>query len=121
MASPLLFWTIIVIASSKHPLHGNHFCSLQVPFHRLLSEHLTRSIRSIWTIQALLLLCLWPFPVANQLDDPSWEFCGIAVAAALKMGLDECPVPWGESIRPTPVELTWRLKTWLGCFLVSTK
>lgn len=87
----------------------------------MLSEYLTCSIRSIWTIQALLLLCLWPFPVENQLDDPSWEYCGIAVAAALKMGLDGSPANWGVAIQPTTDELTCRLKTWLGCFAVSTK
>lgn len=87
----------------------------------MLSEYLTRSIRSIWTIQALLLLCLWPFPVASQLDDPSWEYCGMAVAAALKMGLDDSPASWGEAIRPSSDELTWRSKTWLGCLCVSTK
>lgn len=87
----------------------------------MLSNVMTRSIRSTYTIQALLLLCLWPFPVQSQLDDPSWEYCGMAVAAALKMGLEDRPVSWGQTVRPSPDEHIPRLKAWLGCFVVSTE
>ncbi|KAK9234060.1 hypothetical protein V1525DRAFT_422593 [Lipomyces kononenkoae] len=86
----------------------------------LLSETLLRSIRSVYVIQSLLLLCLWPFPIKNQIHDPSWNYCGIAVAAALQMGLHQTEANWEYGFRDlSSVDLDIRLTTWLGCFLVS--
>lgn len=118
--SPLLFWTVIVISVRTHPLHSAQFESLQAPFRRLLSGYLVNSIRSIYTIQALLLLCLWPFPVAKQPEDPSWDYCGMAVAATFKMGLDDSQSSWTDASEPPGDDAMWRLKTWLGSFVVST-
>ncbi|GAD96987.1 conserved hypothetical protein [Paecilomyces variotii No. 5] len=118
--SPLLFWTVVIISIRKHPLHCAHFQYLKAPFKRLLSDYLVASIRSVYTIQALLLLCLWPFPVEKQTDDPSWEYCAVAVAAVFKMGLDDSQTSWIDASEPPSDNLACRLKTWLGCFIVST-
>ncbi|KAJ8103699.1 hypothetical protein POJ06DRAFT_293524 [Lipomyces tetrasporus] len=118
--SQLLFWTIVVTAASKHPLHSSYFGPLQIPFKHLLSGYLVSSIRCIYTVQALLVLCLWPFPVANQLDDPSWEYIGMAIAANLKLTSDDCQTNWPGS-NPLFIDESVRQKTWLGCFAVSTE
>ncbi|KAJ5760532.1 hypothetical protein N7520_007688 [Penicillium odoratum] len=36
------------------------------------------------------------------------------------MGLDDFPANWGVAVQHNTDELTFRLKTWLGCFVVST-
>lgn len=121
--SKLLFWTVAIIAARDHPTRQTYFSLLEKPFLRLLSEQLFRSIRSIYTIQALLLLCTWPLPVTTQPEDPSWEYCGMAVAAATKMNLckaDTRKLP-EVSVSSSTDDTTLRLKTWLGCFLVSTR
>ncbi|KAK9247040.1 hypothetical protein V1506DRAFT_572216 [Lipomyces tetrasporus] len=119
--STLLFWTVLVTSAREHPVHCVQFPRLYLPFRRLLSEHLFNSIRCIYTIQALLLLCVWPFPVKNQRDDPSWNYCGLAVAAALQMDLHESQGNWRPDASENSAEdMILRLKTWLGCFVVST-
>ncbi|KAF9890458.1 hypothetical protein FE257_005863 [Aspergillus nanangensis] len=115
----LLFWTIVVISTSKHPVYSPYFPLLQAPFKRLLSEFLVNSIRCIYTVQALLLLCLWPFPVEKQQDDPSWDYSGMAVAATLKLTSNDSQTKWPGS-NELCVEESLRLKTWLGCFAVTT-
>lgn len=119
--SPLLFWTIILIAARDHQTHRKHYVHLEQPFKNLLAGCLIKSIRSIYTIQSLLLLSLWPFPVRYQTDDPSWTYCGMAVAAALQLGLDEHQVPRRQdSSEVASEDADMRLKTWLGCFVVSS-
>ena len=118
--SPILFWSIIVVSASKHPQHSNYFSILRSPFRLLLSDYMVSSIRSIYTVQALLILILWPFPVTKQQDDPSWEYCGMAVAAVLKLTSDDSHTNWPGS-NPTFIEESVYSKTWLGCFAVSTE
>lgn len=118
--SPLLFWTIIIISIREHPLHSAQFSELQKPFKTLLSGYLVNSIRSIYTIQSLLCLCVWPLPVANQWDDPSWNYCGLAVSAALQMGLYRTRANGSGVGEVNSKDDLQRLKTWLGCFVVST-
>ena len=74
--SPLLFWTTIIIAARDHLAHATFSIQLQLPYKRLLSTYLSKSICCVHTIQALLLLCTWPFLVRNQNDDPSWATAG---------------------------------------------
>ena len=116
--SPLLFWAVVVVSARDHPEHSTYFSSLLVPFKGLLSEYLVSPFRSERTIQALLLLCTWPFPVNMQADDPSWNYCGMAVAAALQRGLKPS---LGTAFQdPAADDASLKIKTWLGCFVVST-
>ncbi|CAI7650248.1 unnamed protein product [Penicillium manginii] len=111
----LLFWTIVITSASKHPQHSSYFGPLQVPFKHLLSEYLVSSIRCIYTVQALLILSLWPFPVAKQQDDPSWEYIGLAIAATLKLTSVDSQTNWPGS-NPLLIDECERQQTWLGCF-----
>lgn len=119
--SPVLFWTVIIISAQKHPLHSEQFKRLLTPFKMLFSSYLLNSICSFYTIQALLLLCIWPFPVNKQREDPSWEYCGMAVAAILKLAPDDPQRMWPSSTEASAETVTAGLKTWLGCFFVTTK
>jgi hypothetical protein len=63
-------------------------------FHALLQPHVRRLASDIYSldndplrnVQALLLLCWWPFTFAATKDDPSWAYCALAVHIALKHG-----------------------------------
>ena len=119
--SPLLFWAVVITACREHPTYAGYFDRLIPPFKKLLGEHLVDSIRSIHTIQALLLLCTWPFPVRRQAYDPCWAQCGQAVAATLEMGLEKALPTWVAIAGDiSGADVILRFKTWMGCFVVST-
>jgi hypothetical protein len=88
----------------------------------MLSDYLFKSIRCLYTIHALLLICVWPAPVKRQTDDPSWTYCGLVTAAAIQLGLhepqDEMKPDGG---RYSEEEMKLRRNTLLGCFVVSTR
>ncbi|KAL7621704.1 hypothetical protein AAE478_009031 [Parahypoxylon ruwenzoriense] len=91
----------------------------------LLRVEAMRAPMPLSKIQALLMLCVWPLPVANQREDPSWLYCGIAVNAALYMslhrsGLGAGTTPSFHSVGVPSGTAHERTKTWLGCFYVST-
>ncbi|KAH0531286.1 hypothetical protein TsFJ059_000140 [Trichoderma semiorbis] len=115
--SELLFWTLLLISARNHPIHSQQFTRLKAALLKLLSEYLIRSIRNIYTVQSLLLLCAWPMPVMTQSDDPSWNYCNLAVSAVQQIGIRESLPPVGEI---SPESLVY-FKTWLGCFVMSTE
>ncbi|KAF8850816.1 hypothetical protein BDZ45DRAFT_751319 [Acephala macrosclerotiorum] len=88
-SSPILFWTIVMLSSRWHPSLHHHYNTLLDPYRILLGRTLVEQIFYLESIQALTLLCFWPLSVCRQVDDPSWNYCGIITHAARKMGLDK--------------------------------
>lgn len=115
--SEILLWALLLVSARNHPLYNQHFSQLRSAFHILLSEHVVRTIRCPYTVQALLLLCTWPMPVASQTDDPSWNYCSLAVSAVQQMGIHE-PAHAEDS---RPAHSMAYLKSWLACFVISTE
>jgi hypothetical protein len=112
--NPLLFWTIILISS-------RHTEALIEPFKNLLARQLIEPVRSLYTIHALLLFCLWPLPVRKQIVDSSWNYCGFATSAAIRMGLHQLEATFEYDFSQySAQEIEIRRRTWLGCFIVST-
>ena len=118
--SALLFWAVVLIASRFHVVYHIYYSRLIAPFKQLLSSHIVNCIRSVYTIQTLLLLCLWPLPVDNQKLDPTWNYCGLAVTGVMQMGLHTDSTRWTRSPDQNSSSMLVRLKTWLACFVVST-
>jgi hypothetical protein len=116
--TPLLFWTIIAISCRYHHDYCHLLPPLKDPYHELLGKALTTSPMSLCTIQALLYLCYWPFPCRKQPQDPSWNYCGTAINAAICQGLDS-PKDYRWRKLSTE-EKNIRLKTWLACFYIGT-
>ncbi|KAH7118595.1 hypothetical protein B0J13DRAFT_569435 [Dactylonectria estremocensis] len=123
LSQPFLFWTIVVVVSS-HLTEGPHvdlYTRLREPYMALLREEALTAPLPLHKIQALLFLCAWPLPIASQVSDPSWLYCGIAIQAARYMGLDrEQPLPSVRSMGVLPGTSRARINTWLGCFYVGT-
>ncbi|KAI1114105.1 hypothetical protein F5Y14DRAFT_191022 [Nemania sp. NC0429] len=121
-SSPLLFWTIIAIVSSHTtvPSAERLFDQIAGHFHDMVRAEVLQAPLPLQKIQALLLLCVWPMPVDKQHDDPSWLHSGIAVNAALYLGLHRSspshPTRRIGGFSGTPLE---SIVTWLGCFYVS--
>lgn len=65
-SNALLFWTIVLVSSQWHPTLSDLYLKLVGPHEALLSTVLHIAIQPIETVQALLILCLWPVPKIRQ-------------------------------------------------------
>ncbi|KAI1259445.1 hypothetical protein F5Y18DRAFT_297246 [Xylariaceae sp. FL1019] len=126
--SPLLFWTILLIASQHHEDHGHLYGQLFFPHRDLLASLSNFALQSIQEIHALLLLCLWPIPKEKEVLTPTWSYINLVISAAIKLNVHN-PLPqdlvsqgWAGGARtPTPISLRTRRLTWLACFSISTQ
>ncbi|KAF1991322.1 hypothetical protein K402DRAFT_459347 [Aulographum hederae CBS 113979] len=118
-SEPLLFWTIIIIACRNDPACPVIFPGLINPYRELLGSCMVRSPYSLRSIQAILLISLWPFPIRTQPEDPGWIYVGAAMNAAQHLGIHRPAVSRGRSDPEfTASECTL---TWAACFWVSTQ
>ena len=90
---------------------------------------LHNAIQSIEAVQALLILCNWPVPKVNQGADPAWNYSGLAINAAMQMGLHH-PLSTPDSLHDysgwtkaalSRVSLRTRVLTWLSCFNINVQ
>ena len=129
-ASPLLFWTIILVASQEHTQFATIYQKVLATHHEeLLSPILQKAIQQVETIHALLLLCLWPVPQPRHFYNPAWNYVGLAVSAAMQLN---CHSPSGSSsgtngwnglghVDASELSTIDQARTWLGCFWVGTE
>jgi hypothetical protein len=125
--SPLLFWTIILVAGQDHAQFAAVYQKVIAEHEGLLSPIIQRAIQKIETIHALLLLCMWPIPQSRHFYNPAWNYIGLAINAAMQLN---CHGP----LHPTSKTDGWKgfghiavnelstidqARTWLGCFWVG--
>lgn len=73
------------------------------------------------TILAINYMTMFPFTISSQVKDPSWLYSGVAVNAAMYMGLHRTkPAPSLRSIGVYAGSPRARAHAWLGCFVAST-
>ncbi|KAJ5097412.1 hypothetical protein N7456_008133 [Penicillium angulare] len=95
---------------------------------KLLAQILYKAIDHIKTIHALLLLCLWPIPQPQYLQNPAWNYIGLAINAAMQLHCHTLSEPdteegeWRGFAPTTDSKVTNETKsrTWLGCVKVGT-
>lgn len=120
-SNQLLLWTVLAIASRGREDLPTVYASLVEPVRRLASDIHAPQSRSLKTMQALLLLCVWPFPHQQTINDPSPMYCSLATHVGYQLGLHR-PLHRSDfkdsAIRLTTSDLTDR-KTWYGCFIVN--
>ncbi|RWA06990.1 hypothetical protein EKO27_g8116 [Xylaria grammica] len=128
--SPLLFWTIILLASHFHPTHSGLYGKLLLPHEELLRPFSNTAIQSVHEIHALLLLCLWPIPRRVEATNPTWNYIGLAVGACMRLDLDKAspPDPAEPRLNTTmwerkndKISIQTRRLTWLACLTISTQ
>ncbi|KAI9653218.1 MAG: hypothetical protein M1821_007649 [Bathelium mastoideum] len=125
---PLLFWTIILIASERHERHAEVYQQLFEPHRELLVPFSNTAIASIEEIHAALLLCLWPVPKQKILYDPVYSYSSIAVDACLRLSLHK-PFPLSDTTScqgnfpycSGAHSVATQQRTFLACFSVSTR
>ncbi|KAE9376216.1 hypothetical protein N431DRAFT_454779 [Stipitochalara longipes BDJ] len=117
----LLFWTIIAISSRYSEQYANLYLQLKIPLQRLATDISKFANEPLSVVQALLLICWWPFPFAATKEDPSWIYCGLATHLALQHGMHR-PHNISDFCYQKTMEkdelVSWR-RTWLGCFITN--
>lgn len=121
--SPLLFWVICATASPDAVRN-----QLEQPVRTLIGRVLDPTEGSTETVQALLILCMWPFPFTDQKSDPSFIYGGIATQIAQQIGLHRPGIDFEtsntsrgglESGTQAKEEDVIRTTTWMACFIVN--
>ncbi|KAJ9607530.1 Regulatory protein leu3 [Cladophialophora chaetospira] len=112
-----LFWVICATASpdTARP-------QFEGPIRGLIADALDPSKGSnVEMVQAILILCMWPFPFTNQKTDASFIYSGIATQISLSIGLHRpaSDADFGDETRERYVAEEIRRTTWLACFIVA--
>ncbi|KAI1272491.1 hypothetical protein F5Y07DRAFT_379660 [Xylaria sp. FL0933] len=122
-SSPFLFWTVVAVVAAHTTIPSSEglYDQIAAPFQEMVRTEALQAPLSLQSILALLLLCMWPMPVAVQTKDPSWIYSGIATNSALFLGLHRTgpqPPPSGHNgLSGNRLE---RIMAWLGCFYVNS-
>ena len=117
----LLLWTILAIASRALVDYPTLFSSLVDPVRKMAADIYAPNSRSLRTMQALLLLCTWPFPFQQTHNDPSSMYGGLATHIGYSLGLHRPlhKADFEERIAGSLTSSTVERKTWYGCFIVN--
>ncbi|KIW46493.1 uncharacterized protein PV06_02162 [Exophiala oligosperma] len=123
---PLLFWVICAVASADTARS-----QFEAPVRCLIADVLDpHKSSTVEMVQALLILCMWPFPFANQKTDSSFIYSGLATQISLSIGLHRPAVDAGfglDNNEDTTDHRHYhgkdyeeiRRTTWLACFIVA--
>jgi hypothetical protein len=102
----LLFWTIMAIGSKRSPSSLNLYLPLSVSVPRLAADLNTTASQSLETIQALLILCWWPFP-----------FQATTLQFGIHRGRNHSDFVYNSKIDDA-TSFVYQ-KTWLGCYITN--
>lgn len=122
--SPLLFWTIIAIASRKDEEEPTTLASLAPPIKSLLWQTVGDPPHSRPDLKAMILICLWPFPTSSMSTDSSYILAASAKSSAMHIGLHK---PHSEQdfsrIRTgvCPGGLKDAIMIWSACFIAAER
>ncbi|KAL1968442.1 hypothetical protein VTN77DRAFT_1971 [Rasamsonia byssochlamydoides] len=85
--SPLLFWVIICISSRRYEDEPSLLVSMASPVRRLLWKTISNPPHSCNIVQAILLLCMWPFPTSSMWTDVTSMLATVVQTIAMRLGL----------------------------------
>lgn len=119
--APLLFWSVLAIASKDSDKYVSDYPRLQILLRQLVADILLLGTRSIYLVQALLLLCVWSFPQEDMNKEPFSMYCAVAISMARSLGLHRPQYPFllfaAKASEIGTMEA--RTATWLSCFIVD--
>jgi len=117
----LLPWAILAVAAGGSVQLQSLYNSLVDPVRRLAGDIYSHQSRGLEAVQALLLLCAWPFPYQQTINDPSPTYAAQATNIALQIGLHRPDFYSDFEYGPRKsenLELE-RERAWYGCFIIS--
>jgi hypothetical protein len=125
--SPLLFWTIIGVASRRYTSDPSLQSMLAKTVMDLAWRVMADQPLTYASVQGILILCMWPPSNTHLWSDTSTSMSNVAMVAAMHMGLHRPdnarefvrnPKSGGNSIITEGDKLE-RKKTWAACNMVS--
>jgi transcriptional regulatory protein LEU3 len=122
--SPLLFWTIVAIGSRKYPKDPTLLSLLAPRVIELAQVAIFSRESTLETIQAFLLLCIWPMPVDTMHKDISPILSGAMLQLATSIGLHVQGVGQDFSrttVHSDPIEAVSRAKLWVSCLIACQR
>lgn len=100
----------------------SHYHSLLQPHVRLMASDIySLDNDPLRNVQALLLLCWWPFDYMASKDDPSWTYCALAGHTALKHGFHR-PEHHSDYVYNGTLDILHTKmyqRAWAGCGVVN--
>ena len=122
MRSPVLFWAIISVAARRCEDEPTLMASLSSPVTCLIWSNISNLPHSMGLIQAILLLCNWPFPTSVFSMDPSFMLISSARSAAVQMGVHR-PEDMQDYLRTkrrlSRQEITEAVKVWSAIYIIA--
>ena len=120
--SPLLFWAVVSVASRRFEEDPTLLEMLSRSVIELVWASLSVLPHTRFIVQAIVLLCMWPFPTSSMWTDSSFMFISVAKSAALQMGLHR-----PENIqdfsrtkyRLSPDGVQEATRIWSACFIAG--
>ncbi|GAB7344581.1 hypothetical protein MBLNU457_3077t1 [Dothideomycetes sp. NU457] len=85
--SPLLYWTILTVASRRYQGYPSLLAKLKQPLQHLLWDTISSIPQSYHVVKALCLILAWPLPSSSTSLDQSMSICGIMISLAMQFGL----------------------------------
>ncbi|EPS45759.1 hypothetical protein H072_136 [Dactylellina haptotyla CBS 200.50] len=114
---PLLFWVIIAVASTRKTR-----ARLAPMIKTMVGETMYSRVRFVEAVQAILILCVWPFTTSSLNEDPSHLYSGVAAQMSHQLGLHchtqnhtHLALSHEQLARTAEVKLT----TWMAAFLMN--
>lgn len=123
-SSVVLFWAIVSVASRRYDGDPTLLSRLARPVTDLTWKNLQGVPLSKYAVQALALLCTWPFPVSSSTADVSYMWSGLMVQIGMQMGLHR---PFNtQDFTRNPVQLDESevyetVRTWAACNIVAQR
>jgi hypothetical protein len=122
--STLLFWSVISVASRRRGDDAALFLALSGPITALAWKSLQALPHRIYDIQALALLCTWPFPIDDSRVDVSYLWAGAMMQMGVQLGLHRPLTPQDFSkdrIQLTKADVSEMIRTWAACNIVAQR
>jgi hypothetical protein len=119
--APLLFWVVLAISSKDSEKYASDYTRLQILSRQLVADIILIGTKSIYLVQALLLLCAWTFPHEDMNKEPFSMYSAVAISMARSLGLHRPEYPYLLfAAKASEIgTLETRRITWLSCFLVD--
>lgn len=124
---PLLFWTIISVASRRYSTDLTLQSALSQSVLELSWKVIADPPLTYASVQGVLILCMWPLSTTHLWSDASTSLSNIAMVAAMHMGLHRPEhtreftrhPKGGGNVVLTEADKSERKKTWAACNIVS--
>jgi Fungal specific transcription factor domain/Fungal Zn(2)-Cys(6) binuclear cluster domain len=112
---PLLFWVICTVAAPP-----SLRSQLESPIKELVRDVL-EAPGSVETVQALLILCMWPLSFSWNRYDSSFRYSGLAIHIGLQLGLHRPTLVDDFNLENPTAEpdIETKKTTWLACYIIS--